>query len=90
VTGDPVVNLQAPRVCAGWTARNISNPGSAAGGPVDCVLLTRAEALFGNGDGLYTRSEYTAAFNAWYNLQNAPDRFYGAGRRIRVGAELSF
>jgi hypothetical protein len=88
VTGGPAVDLTAPGVCAGWTSRN--TPGSAAGGPVDCVLLTRAEARFGNGDGLYTESEYTRAFNAWYNLANAPDRFYGAGRRIRVGAEISF
>jgi hypothetical protein len=57
---------------------------------VDCVLLQRAEARFGNGDGVYTASEYSAAFNAWYNLQQAPDRFYGAGRRLRVGAEISF
>jgi hypothetical protein len=39
---------------------------------------------------MYTSSEYTAAFDAWYNLANAPDRFYGTGRRLRIGAEISF
>ena len=57
---------------------------------MDCVLLERAERRFGNGDGVFTPSEYGAAFDAWYALANAPYRFYGPGRRIRVGAELSF
>jgi hypothetical protein len=74
--------------CADWQGRN--TPGSAASGPVDCVLLTRAEARFGNGDGIYTAAEYTAAFDAYYDLENAPSRFYGPGRRVRIGVELSF
>ncbi|HMG18612.1 MAG TPA: hypothetical protein VK573_07800, partial [Gemmatimonadales bacterium] len=84
--GETAVNLSSPGVCAGWTARAVNG----AGGPVDCVLLQRAEARFGDGDGFFTESEYSSAFNAWYNLQNAPDRFYGTGRRIRIGAEISF
>ena len=88
LTGNPAVDLSAPGVCTSWSARN--SAGSAAGGPVDCVLLQRAEARFGDGNGVFTKTEYTAAFNAWYNLANAPDRFYGAGRRIRIGAEISF
>ncbi|HKA58516.1 MAG TPA: TonB-dependent receptor [Gemmatimonadales bacterium] len=86
VDGENAVDLSSPGVCTGWASRTANG----AGGPVDCVLLQRAEARFGNGDGVYTASEYGAAFNAWYNLQQAPDRFYGAGRRIRVGAEISF
>jgi hypothetical protein len=86
VGGETAVDLSSPGVCAGWSSRT----GGGAGGPVDCVLLQRAEARFGNGDGIYTSSEYTAAFNAWYNLSQAPDRFYGAGRRLRIGAEISF
>lgn len=86
VSGEPAVNLQAPGVCVGWTSRS----GNYAGGPADCVLLQRAERRFGNGDGLYTRPEYTTAFGAWYDLANAPYRFYGPGRRIRVGVELQF
>ncbi|PYP18275.1 MAG: hypothetical protein DMD54_06005 [Gemmatimonadetes bacterium] len=86
VGGENAVDLSSPGVCTGWSSRI----GNGAGGPVDCVLLQRAEARFGNGDGVYTSSEYTAAYNAWYNLQQAPDRFYGSGRRLRVGAEISF
>jgi hypothetical protein len=88
VGGETAVDLSSPGVCAGWSSRN--TPGSAAGGPVDCVLLQRAEARFGDGNGVFTSSEYTSAFNAWYNLAHAPDRFYGAGRRLRIGAEISF
>jgi hypothetical protein len=86
VGGENAVDLSSPGVCTGWSSRATAG----AGGPVDCVLLQRAEARFGNGDGVYTASEYNAAFNAWYNLQQAPDRFYGTGRRLRVGAEISF
>jgi hypothetical protein len=88
VSGELAVDLRPAGICELWSGRN--TPRSAAGGPVDCVLLQRAEARFGDGDGLFTQTEYTAAFNAWYNLANAPDRFYGAGRRLRVGAEISF
>ena len=74
--------------CSGWAGRNTA--GSAASGPVDCVLLTRAEARYGNGDGVFTATEYNAAFDAWYSLRNGPSRFYGPGRRIRLGVEISF
>ncbi len=73
--------------CQNWQGRN---SGSFASGPVDCVLLERAEQRFGNGDGVFTASEYGKAFAAWYDLANAPYRFYGPGRRIRVGLALSF
>jgi carboxypeptidase family protein/TonB-dependent receptor-like protein len=73
--------------CEFWQGRNAGN---FASGPVDCVLLQRAEARYGDGDGVFTKAEYTAAFTAWYNLQNAPSRFYGPGRRIRLGLEISF
>ncbi len=58
--------------------------------PVDCVALNRAEARFGNGDGLYTLDEQTRAFNAWYELFNGAQTFYGSPRRIRLGVELTF
>jgi len=73
--------------CQNWTGRN---NGGFSSGPVDCVLLQRAEARYGNGDGVFTQGEYDAAFSGWYNLQNAPSRFYGPGRRLRLGAEISF
>jgi hypothetical protein len=87
VTGRPAVDLSQPGVCAGWVGRN---SGGYASGPVDCVLLQRAEQRFGNGDGVFTAPEYEAAFAAWFNFANAPFRFAGPGRRIRVGVELSF
>jgi hypothetical protein len=86
VSGEPAVDLRSPGVCTGWSART----GSGAGGPADCVLLQRAERRFGNSDGLYARGEYTTAFTAWYDFANAPYRFYGTGRRVRLGVELSF
>jgi hypothetical protein len=73
--------------CAGWQGKNNGNFSS---GPVDCVLLMRAEARYGNGDGVFTPEEYDAAFTGWYNLMNAPSRFYGPGRLIRLGIELTF
>ena len=73
--------------CRNWQGRN---SGNFASGPVDCVLLERAEQRFGNGDGVFTASEYTKAFTAWYDVANAPYRFYGPGRRIRVGLEVAF
>ena len=76
---DNSVNFNSLGGCENWST-----------GPVDCVLLMRAEARYGNGDGVFTSKEYDAAFNAWYNLQNAPSGFYAPGRRIRIGAELSF
>jgi len=84
---DSSVDFNALGGCANWRGQN--NAGFASG-PVDCVLLQRAERRFGNGDGVFTPAEYGAAFDAWYALANAPYRFYGPGRRIRVGAELSF
>jgi hypothetical protein len=54
------------------------------------VLLERAEARYGNGDGKFTPAEYNAAFSAWYNLANAPSIFYDTGRRIRIGAQFNF
>jgi len=84
---DSSVDFTALGGCANWQGLN---NGAYASGPVDCVLLERAEQRFGNGDGVFTPAEYTAAFTAWYNLANAPYQFYGPGRRIRVGAEFSF
>jgi len=35
-------------------------------GPVDCVELKRAEARFGNGNGIYTLAEQGTALNSYY------------------------
>jgi hypothetical protein len=85
-SGESAVDLRSPGVCTGWSART----GNGAGGPADCVLLQRAERRFGNSDGLFTQTEYARSFGAWYDIANAPYRFYGPGRRIRFGVEFSF
>ncbi len=90
-SGNFAVDLSSPGVCATWEGRPpTAGQASAISGPVDCVLLVRAEQRYGNGDGIFTTSEFTRALSAWYNFFNAPDRFYGTGRRIRLGAELTF
>jgi len=58
--------------------------------PVNCVMLRRTEARFGNGDGTFTLDEQTRALNAYYDAFNGPQWLYGAPRAIRVGFELSF
>jgi hypothetical protein len=87
--GDFAVDLSSPGVCATWAGTSNSSQTTAASGPVDCVMLLRAEQRYGNGDGIFTKNEYTRAFSAWYNLANAPYRFCGQGRRIRVGLEVT-
>jgi hypothetical protein len=84
---DSSVDFTALGGCGNWQGRNAGNFSS---GPVDCVLLERAEARYGDGNGVFTPAEYGAAFGGWYGLMNAPSRFYGPGRRIRIGAEFSF
>jgi len=87
LNGSTVDFTALPGGCAGWRGQNYGNYAS---GPVDCVMLERAERRFGNGDGIYTQAEYQKAFGAWYDLLNAPYSFYGPGRRIRVGVEMTF
>jgi hypothetical protein len=88
--GNPAVDLSAPGVCKGWQGTSTATAPSAESGPVDCVLLVRAEQRYGNGDGIFSQNEYVKAFTAWYNFFNAPSGFYGTGRRIRIGAEFTF
>ena len=59
-------------------------------GPVDCVELQRAEARFGNGDGVYTLAEQTNALDAYYNLFHGAYGFNDTPRDIRLGFELNF
>ena len=69
--------------CTQWTGTSAS--------PVDCVMLQRAEARFGNGDKTYSLAEQTKALNAYYdNYVNGVQNFYGAPRNIRLGFELTF
>lgn len=70
--------------CTSWTTT-----GGANGPVVNCIALRRVEARFGNGDGLYTLAERTAAFNAYYDAFNGPAQLYGEPRHIRIGFELN-
>jgi hypothetical protein len=57
--------------------------------PANCVALTRVEGRFGDGNGLYTLAEQSRAFNAYYDACFGPSRFYGSGRTLRFGVELT-
>jgi hypothetical protein len=69
--------------CASWTVTSGAN-----GAVVNCVALQRAEARFGNGDGLYSPIERENAFNAFYAAFYGPQTFYGSGRSVQLGIEL--
>jgi carboxypeptidase family protein/TonB-dependent receptor-like protein len=58
--------------------------------PANCVLLSRAEARFGNGNGTYTLAEQTTALRAYFDAFNGPQFQYGPPRNIRVGVEVNF
>jgi hypothetical protein len=77
---DGSVTVVLPNDCGEWYE-----------GPVDCVLLKRAEQRWGNGDGRYAEQEYMSALNGWYEAWNAPTWwFYAPGRQMRVGLQLQF
>ena len=63
---------------------------NASRGTLDCIMLRRAEARFGNGDQFYTEDEQETAFRAAYDLGNAPFSFYGPGFNFRLGLQLNF
>jgi hypothetical protein len=52
------------------------------------VALRRAEARFGNGDGLYSLAERETTLYAYYNTFYGPQTFYGMGRSVRLGVEI--
>jgi len=59
-------------------------------GVPNCVMLQRAEARFGNGDGFLDETEWNRAFTAWYDVNNGPYSFYQPGLNIRLGFEFNF
>jgi hypothetical protein len=81
--GDGSIDLRPS--CSSWTSG-----AAGAAGPVNCVALQRVEQRFGNGDGLYTLTEQTSAFNAYYDSFFGPWRFHGPGRTARIGIQLHF
>ncbi|HEU4800149.1 MAG TPA: hypothetical protein VFS94_05915 [Gemmatimonadales bacterium] len=69
--------------CEGWT----SSSGDAAA--PSCVALVRAEQRWGNGDGLFARTEQQVAADARFN-ERFQTGFFDAPRRVRVGFEVNF
>lgn len=68
------LNLSA---CASWVT------------PVNCVVLTRVERRFGDGNGLYTLAEQQKALNTYYDAFDGPWFFYNPGRTLRLGVEVA-
>ncbi|MBI4503180.1 MAG: TonB-dependent receptor [Gemmatimonadetes bacterium] len=60
------------------------------GGAVDCVLLRRTEARWGDGNMIFDANEQTTAFTARYNVFNGEYTNLGQSRHIRLGLELNF
>jgi hypothetical protein len=75
--GQPVFAADLTGDCGAW-----------GGGPVNCVLLRRAEARWGNGDGFYDVDEARTGFDAMYDLFSGPRGFLGPARQARVGVEI--
>lgn len=75
------VDLSVPGTCASWMTLEGS------GGAPNCVALLRAEARYGNGDGIYSideqRTAVSAAFDAAYLVG-----LNGTPRRVRIGVEM--
>jgi hypothetical protein len=63
--------------------------GTWSGGPVNCVLLRRAEARWGDGDGLYDEEEQRVGFGAMYDLFFGPWTLRGTPRHLRLGVEIA-
>jgi hypothetical protein len=76
--GQPLAAADLRADCGTWRA-----------GPTNCVLLRRAEARWGDGDGLYDEDEQRTALGAMYDLFFGPWTFRGTPRHLRLGVEIS-
>lgn len=70
--------------------RSATSAGSGVRNAVDLYLLQQAEARFGNGDQIFTADEQERAFRASEIFLTGPQDLFGAGRRVRLGFELTF
>lgn len=59
-------------------------------GLVNCIMLQRAEARFGNGDKLFDTSELDSMLGSYYTASYGPWTNYNVGLNIRFGFELNF
>jgi hypothetical protein len=57
---------------------------------VNKYMMLKAEARFGDGDGVFTVAEQRAAFGANYDLFNGTYRFRESNRLLRLGLEFVF
>src|SRR5688572_24003700 len=71
--------------CGDWVSSKGGAPAAA-----NCVYLIRAEQRFGDGDGIYTVEEQSAAINALYDVARGEHQHLGVGRRARIGFEIDF
>jgi hypothetical protein len=72
---------------------DLSSLGAAGGGVtnvVNLVALRRTETLFGNGDGRFTTAEQELAFRDAVYIQQDLAQTVSAGRRVRLGIDLTF
>jgi hypothetical protein len=53
-------------------------------------MLHRAEQRFGNGDGIFTTAEMTAAADSYIALMDGPQYMQERGRELRLGIEVTF
>jgi 5-hydroxyisourate hydrolase-like protein (transthyretin family) len=70
--------------------RSLDAAGAGVTNEVNLYLVRQAEARYGNGDQLFTAEEQERAFRASELFLNGAQDLIGAGRRIRLGFELSF
>ena len=70
--------------CDQWISSQVS-PAAA-----NCLYLIRAEQRFGDGDGVFTVAEQTAAVNALYEVARGLHQQTAPGRRARLGIEVDF
>ena len=70
--------------CGGWISSN-QRPAAA-----NCVYLIRAEQRYGDGDGIFTIDEQTAAINSLYDAGRGQQLHTQPGRRARLGVEINF
>jgi hypothetical protein len=69
---------------------SLSEAGGNVRNEVDLISLRRAEARFGNGDGIFDADEQARAFRAAVDIGSGPQTLIGSGRRVRLGFELTF
>lgn len=92
---DQIVASHRQILGAGSTLDRVDLSSLAAAGEgvrniVDLISLRRVEARFGNGDGIFDAAEQDRAFRSAVSIGSGSQWLIGAGRRVRLGFELTF